>query len=104
MKTTLHVVIILFFTGFVSGCNVSNQDAAEATFTGTIEHINEDQARVAIEEGDILRSGDKVMVDLSVADDVTLQVGDRIRVGYDGGVQESHPLGINTTFVERVEN
>jgi len=110
MEKKYTLLIVLIITGFLFGCNASDggddvqgdNAVSEATFTGVIEEINGDQALVAIEEGEILRSGDKVMVDLSAADDPTLQAGDRIRVGYDGEVRESYPLGINTVFVERV--
>lgn len=72
----------------------------EATFIGTIEEINGDTALVAIEEGAILNSGSIVDIDLSVASDTTFEIGDKVRVGYDGIIRETYPLGINTIFVE----
>lgn len=76
---------------------------AEATFIGTIEEINGDNALVSIEEGEILNSGNKVDVNLSVASDTTFEIGDKVRVGYDGHIREIFPLGINTTFVELID-
>jgi len=43
-------------------------------------------------------------VDLSVANDATLQRADQIKVGYDGDVRESDPLRINTTFVQLIKS
>ena len=70
-------------------------------FTGTIESIENDHALVKIEEGKILKSGDQASVDLSVAKDTTVHVGDKVKVGY-GFVGESHPLTIETKSVKRV--
>lgn len=75
----------------------------ESTFTGIIEEINGDNAIVSIEKGDILNSGSKASVNLSVASDTTFEVGDKVKVGFNGDVREIFPLGINTTFVELVK-
>lgn len=75
----------------------------KTTFIGIIEEINGNMAIVLIEEGDILRSGNMVGVDLSVAKDITFEINDKIKVGFDGIIREKFPLGINTTFVELIE-
>lgn len=98
----------MILIGLLPACSSSNSEQSddsetEHTFTGTIEIIEGQHATVDIEEGKILKSGRKVRVDLSVANDTTFQAGDEIRVGYDGEVRESGPLGINTTFVELIE-
>lgn len=92
-KNYLFITIILIL---LIGCN-SKDDVV--SFTGTIKEINNQQAIVFIEEGEILHSGNQVSVDLSVSKQ-TFQVGDHIRVTYDGEVRESFPLGINTVSVE----
>lgn len=102
----IHLALLIsIFMIFLVACNSSEQDhQAEATFTGSIVNIEGETAIVAIEEGDIIKSGQEVVVDLSVAgDDVTFKVLDKIKVGYDGPVMESHPLQINTVFVELVK-
>lgn len=80
---------------------VNHED--ELTFTGIIDEINGEVALVSIEKGVILNSGSKVEVDLSVANDKTFQIGNKVKVGYDGIVRETYPLSINTTFVELIE-
>lgn len=70
-------------------------------FIGTIESIENDNAMVNIEEGDILKSGDKASVDLSVAQNTTFQVGDKIKVRY-GNVGERYPLYIETKSVKLI--
>lgn len=92
-------ILPIIVSVMLMGCHMMD---TEATFTGTIEEINGEQALVSIDEGDILLSGSEVMVDLSVADEKVFHAGDQIRVGYDGLVRESLPLGINTMFVEKV--
>lgn len=74
----------------------------DAAFTGTVEELNQSMAIILIEEGDILNSGNRVSVDVSSADE-PIEVGDQVRVGYEGGVMESYPLQINMTFVEKIE-
>lgn len=92
--------LLMFIALFaLSGCNTPK---AESSFIGTIKEINAGQSLVGIEEGEILASGDEVMVDLTVTDGETFDVGDRIQVGYEGPVQGKMPLGIHTVFVEKV--
>ncbi|HLR59657.1 MAG TPA: hypothetical protein VK094_04205 [Pseudogracilibacillus sp.] len=104
-----HIILFaIILTGLLSACSSPGGEKLDDseikdTFTGTIETIENEVAIVDIKEGKILRSGKKVTVDLSVADDTTIKVGDEIKVGYEGAVRESGPLGINTTFVELIE-
>lgn len=100
MKKFIAKICVIFICGFLIACN-SEQSAK--TFIGTIDEINGNNAVVNIEEGEILKSGHKANVDLSVAGDIKFHLGDRIKVGYDDGVRESHPLGINTVFVKLLQ-
>lgn len=107
LKKTLIALFTIGLANLLFACspsNVGNPDGheSEATFLGTIEDINGQIALVSIEEGEILQSGSKVDVDLSVANDTKFQIGDKVRVGYDGKIMEKFPLGIHTTFVELV--
>ncbi len=70
-------------------------------FTGTIEEIDGDTAIVKIEDGEILKSGDKAAVDLSVVRNHDFQIGDKVKVEY-GYVGESSPLTIDTIYVKPV--
>ena len=74
------------------------------TFIGIIEEITDQKtALIVVEEGGILQSSNKVFVDLSVNATETFQVGDQVKVGFDGAVRESYPAQIETLSVEKVE-
>jgi hypothetical protein len=97
---------ILFIAIFLAACQSSddkiNNNDVEATFTGNISEINQQNALVDIETGDILNSGNKVYVDLSMSEE-NFKVGDKVEVGYDGVIRESHPLGINVIYIELIQ-
>ena len=79
---------------------ISIGKGAEDEFTGVISEINNETAIVLVDEGETIRnSGDLVDVNLSINKDVTFNVGDRVRVGYTGPIQEKYPLGIETVFI-----
>ncbi|MBU5467213.1 YobA family protein [Virgibacillus sp. MSJ-26] len=65
-------------------------------FTGTIKEIYESTALVDGTMGEVL-------VALSVNNDETFHVGDRIKVGYNGAIMESDPAQIKTLSVELVD-
>ncbi len=101
MKKILSILIIVFLSISLIACSKK----AEAEFIGTITEINDNLAIVQVDEGEeITSSGELVAVSLSVNKDVEFNVGDRVEVGYDGLIQESYPLGINTIYVELLEN
>lgn len=104
MRKDICILLIILCIGLLlascqSDVDKENNKEVEATFTGTISEINQQNALVDIETGDILNSGNKVYVDLSMSDD-QFKVGDKVEVGYDGVIRESHPLGINVVYVE----
>ncbi len=101
MKKILSLLLIVFLSLSLIACGKK----AKAEFKGTIIEINDTSAIVQVDEGEeITSSGELVSVSLSVNKDVEFKVGDRVRVGYDGEVQEKHPLGIKTIYVELLEN
>lgn len=123
MKKKLVALFIILLVGMLFACgtqeinstendneneiNNGDEDTTsvaieEYSFIGTIEEINGTNAIVSVEEGEILNSGNKVDVNLSVASDTTFQVGDKVKVGYDGVIREIFPLGINTISVEKI--
>ena len=112
MKKTVTFILILFLSCLLVACNSDDSKeqgeeksiASNVTFTGTIEEISAKKtALIVVEEGAILKSANKLYVDLSVNPTETFQVGDRVKVGYDGMVMESYPARIKTLSVERVE-
>jgi len=105
-RRSLFIAILL--SCLLYGCNLEDtkneKKEVKATFIGTIEEITDNQiGLVDIVEGEILSSGSRVSVNLSVNSTETFQLGDKIKVGYDGTIMESFPLQINTLTVEPVE-
>lgn len=115
-KRTLFIFSTLLVV-FLAGCNLIKDmttndsetpveevdEEDNPTFVGTIAEINGDMALVNIEEGDILSSGNQVNIPLSMENVDDFKVGDKVRIGYDGTVMESHPLQINLTSIEKIE-
>lgn len=102
LKRNCNILFVFILIGLLSACSSAGNDKADDSetkdnFTGVIETIEDKNAIVDIEDGEILKSGLKVSMNLSVAGDTTFQVG------YDGEVREREPLGINTSFVELIE-
>lgn len=113
MKKRGFVFLTAILTIGLVACNADNHtshedssigtDSTTVNFDGTIEEINGDSVLVAIDAGEILRSGDKVKVDLSSASDETFEIGDKIRVEYDGTIRESYPLQVNTLSIQKLD-
>ena len=100
--------IFIFVAALILSACSSNKtevvqiDKSEKTFSGIINEINGQRAIVQVSEGDILQGG-KVLVDLSVNEELQFRVGDSVEVQFEGVVQESDPMQIKTVFVELVK-
>lgn len=113
MKKRGFVFLTAIITIGLVACNADNHtshedssigtDSTTVTFDGTIEEINGISALVAIDDGEILSSGDKVTVDLSSASDEIFEIGDKIRVEYDGTIRESYPLQVDTLSIQKLD-
>ena len=113
MKKRGFVFLTAIITIGLVACNADNHtshedssigtDSTTVNFDGTIEEINGDSALVAIDDGEILSSGDKVTVDLSSAPDEIFEIGDKVQVEYDGMIQESYPLQVNTLSIQKLD-
>ncbi|OLS38259.1 hypothetical protein BTR22_07150 [Alkalihalophilus pseudofirmus] len=101
MYRHLMRVFMLLTLCLLAACSNGDQ-MQNAAFTGTIESIHNDSAIIAIEEGEILSSGDKVSVNLAVNEEETFQVGDQVVVEYDGAVMESYPLQVHTISIKLI--
>lgn len=97
MKNKCSVFLIVLLCTLMFACSSNGE---KATFKGTIEEINGASALVNIVEGDILKSGRSVYVDLSVKSELVFKVGDTIEVEYNGTVRETSPLSIDTISVQ----
>lgn len=89
-----------------SSLDSNSDDEVKATFTGTIVKINNQyqSVQVDVEEGGSSLKGEIITVDISVNDEATFEVGNKVEVGFDGSIQETSPLGIGKVFyVELIE-
>jgi Protein of unknown function (DUF3221) len=75
-------------------------EAVRVSFEGRIEEFLDNRAIVQVEKGSFTG---RVLVDLSVNETETFQVGDKIKVEYEGKVMESDPAQINTLSVKGME-
>ena len=75
------------------------------SFCGTIKQVEQNLFFVEPDEGEQIRkSGDSVMVGkLQLDTNVKFEVGEHIRVIYDGNVMETYPLQINATSYESLD-
>lgn len=104
MKKMLSLALITFSSSVMFACSNSDNEA-KADFKGIITEMNGQAAIVYVDEGEMIRSsGAEVTVNLAVNEDTTFTVGDRVKVGYDGGIRETYPLSINTVYVELLES
>ncbi|MCU9595344.1 YobA family protein [Caldibacillus thermolactis] len=104
MKRIFKVLIIMLIL-LIIGCSHSvspSENKERSSFTGTIKEIDGNRAVVSavLVEGN--PEGD-VIVDLSLNKNDTFQVGDKIKVEFDGVIRESNPAQINTLSVELVD-
>jgi hypothetical protein len=102
-KTSLLIIILL--SAFLVACNSGDKNVeskVKVTFKGTIEEIYEKSATVLVTEAEGKISG-LVNINLTVNPDEVFQVGDKVKVGYDGTTMESSPLQIETLTLEKVE-
>lgn len=105
---TVLVSIIVLLT--IAGCSDSLDKGEEevnepvkrnSNFIGTIKEIHGQSALVHTENGGIPEGN--VFVDLSVNNDETFEIGDKIKIEFDGTILESNPAQVNTLFVELVD-
>jgi len=75
-----------------------------ATFVGVIEEmVNDRKALVYVTESENNAVRGIVYVNLAKNPDETFKVGDKVKVGYNGTVQNTAPMAITTLTVELVE-
>ena len=81
-----------------------NVDNTECSFCGTITQVEENLFFVEPDEGEKIRqSSDLIMVGkLKLDTNVKYEVGERIRIFYDGTVRETYPAQIKATKYESI--
>ncbi|MEH7247931.1 DUF3221 domain-containing protein [Neobacillus niacini] len=103
----LAIIVLLTIVGCSNSTDRSeekNNDikTENSSFVGIIKKINGNSAIVSAKVFEGNPEGD-VFVDLFVNNDETFQVGDKVKVGFDGTIKESYPAQINTLSVELVD-
>jgi len=68
-----------------------------------IEEINGYRGVVYVNKTEDSPISGIIYVNLAKNPDATFQVGDKVKVGYNGAVQDTAPLAITTLTVELVE-
>src|SRR5699024_4297118 len=104
MQRTFKALAIIVLLSMVGCSNTINKNAEDPTenetasfyFTGTIKEI---YASTALIDGTM----GEVLVSLSVNNDETFHVGNKVKVGYDGTIMESNPAQIKPLSVELVD-
>lgn len=103
----LAVIVLLIIVGCSNSTmekdeGITENETANNYFTGKIKELISDGDR-AIVHTKIGGSEGEVIVDFTVNSNETYQVGDKVKVGYDGTIMESSPAQINTLSVELVD-
>ena len=99
-------IILFCFTVVASllfACGSENPKV-KATFVGTIEEIHSSgTATVSVIEASDNYPLGLVVIGLPANGEEPFQVGDKVKVGYDGTSLETAPVRISTITIEKVE-
>lgn len=103
MKNKILVILICgFILVGIIGCGENKN--AEHSFYGKVLEVSSSYIIVEPNENEEERkSSDKFHIDLK-NDDITYEVGTKVKITYNGGINESYPAQIGTTKIEIVEN
>jgi len=103
LKKKISLIIIFLICCGLLITYTSNRKV-KATFIGEIEEmINNREAFVYVTKTEGNPVYGIIYVNLAKNPDETFQVGDKVKVGYNGTVQDTAPLAITTLSVELVE-
>ncbi|MGE7664835.1 hypothetical protein ACQKMN_03870 [Ureibacillus composti] len=103
MSNKIILFCFIAIASLLFACGSENLEKdVKATFVGTIQQINGESAIIGAAEEDGKMLG-QISINLAVNPNETFQIGDRVRVGYDGMIMESAPAQIKTLTVEKVE-
>lgn len=103
-KYKTYLLLVIVFMTLISGCrktlNMENV-VNEANFEATIKEVYENSILVKVSIDEYLISADliKVSLDVKVKESITnFEVGDKVRIYYDGSIAESYPAQVNNTY------
>lgn len=96
------VLLICLALAYIFKPMTMNDIYSEPNFTGVVDEVLDKAIIVSVDEGeDALKSSDKMSVSLDVKlkDSMThFNVGDKVKVFYDGVIAESYPAQVNTVY------
>lgn len=100
-----HILVLFFLVILLVACSKKmNMDNVhnEPNFSGIVEEVSEHSILVKINENeDEFQSSDLISISLDVElkDSVTtFNIGDEVRIYYDGNIAESYPAQINKVY------
>lgn len=101
MRKWVFCLIFLFI--LLGGCTIPmnmNTVIKEPNFGGTVEEVHEKSVLVRVNENESTSSDlISVSLDVELKDSMTdFEVGDEIRVYYDGNIAESYPAQVNKVY------
>lgn len=92
-------LIFIILAGCTTPMNMSNV-VNEPNFAGTVEETHENSILVRVNSDEVTSSDlISVSLDVELKDSMThFEVGDKIRVYYDGTIAESYPAQVNKVY------
>ena len=99
---TQKVVVVILLSCLLAACNTDSK--VKETFTGTVETVSKSGGiRVNVEEATDKKFGG--LVDVNMPDDTTekFNVGDKVKVGYNGMTFERAPVMVQAIEIEKVD-
>ncbi len=87
-----------------AGGDPGNAEEGEYSFIGIVEDVSEHEIMIEATEGDIQNYGDSVLVSFPDEIDLDVQIGDTVRVTFDGIVMPSLPPRVSASSYEILES
>lgn len=105
MRSSLLITILL--SCLLAACNSAGiqkeETQVKASLIGQIEYINNQSATVVVTKDESTNKiAGTIIINLSVNPNETFEVGDKVKVGYDGTTMETAPVRIEALTVEKI--
>ena len=101
----LSLIILVITLILLTGCIPMNMNSVvkEPNFSGIIEEVYEKSILVKVNENESMSSDlVRVSLDLRLKDSITdFEVGEEVRIYYDGNIAESYPAQVNNVYTIR---
>ena len=89
---------------FIKALNIITEQK-EFSFCGTVTQVEKNLVFVKPDESEeISKSGDNIMVQkLKIDSDVKFEIGERVKITYDGDIMDTYPLQIKAIKYESIK-